>query len=210
MGDLGIVIYKDKVVPVFVADGGPHNKLGEGSSILHKLIGEDKCKPGMWRNDGTTRTDKKWTSNTYCTAYKDVSTSGKVLSFVFPGSRTDIAGLTPAQALAKIQAEAPKRFAQLKTNTEPVLQLNQPTPGQSFSVNTPVTFSGTAKPQVETIKATIGPNGPFTIAELSSVESTWTFTQTFRSPGNNRPVTLVPFDSNNKPLPSLTFTITIQ
>jgi hypothetical protein len=65
MGDLGIVIYKDKIVPVFVADGGPHNKLGEGSSLLHKLIGEDKCESGKWRNDGTTRPDKKWTSDIY-------------------------------------------------------------------------------------------------------------------------------------------------
>jgi hypothetical protein len=31
-GDLGIVIYKDKIVPIFVADGGPNNKMGEGSS----------------------------------------------------------------------------------------------------------------------------------------------------------------------------------
>ncbi len=210
-GDLGIVVYKDKVVPVFVADGGPHNKLGEGSSSLHQLIGEDKCKTGMWRNDGTTLPDdKKWTSDKYCLGYNNSSVPDKVLFFVFPSSRTEIAGLKPAQALAKIQAEAPKRFAQLKTNTEPVLKLNQPTSGQSFSVNMPVTFSGTAKPEVETIKASIGPGGPFPIAELSNVGDKWIFTQTFRNTGKNRPVTLQPFDANNKPLAPLTFTITIQ
>jgi hypothetical protein len=211
MGDLGIVIYKDKIVPVFVADGGPHNKLGEGSSLLHKLIDEDKCKPGMWRNDGTTLPDKiKWTSDIYCKKYINKSTSSQVLSFVFPGSRTEIVGLTPIQALAKIQSEAPKRFAKLKTNSESVLKLDQPTSGQLFSLNTPVTFSGTAKPEVTKIKATIGPGGPFAIAELTDVANTWTFTQTFRNPGKDRPVTLQPFNSQNQPLKDLTFTITIE
>ena len=210
MGDLGIVIYKDKIVPVFVADGGPHNKLGEGSSLVHKLIGEDKCKPGMWRNDGTTPPDEKWTSDKYCTDYNDVSTSGKILSFVFPGSRTEIAGLTPTQALAKIQSEAPKRFAKLKTNSESALKLEQPKSGQRFSVNTPVTFSGTAKPEVTKIKATIGPGGPFTIAELNNVAGNWTFTQTFRNTGENRTVTLQPFNSQDQPLKDLTFTVTIE
>ncbi len=210
IGDLGIVIYKDKVVPVFVADGGPHNKLGEGSSLLHKLIGEDKCEPGNWRNDGTTRPNKKWTSDIYCTEYKNESTSSQVLSFVFPGSRTEIVGLNPTQALAKIQSEAPKRFSKLKINSEPVLKLNQPTSGQRFSVNTPVTFSGTAKPEVTKIKATIGPGGPFAIAELTDVVGTWTFIQTFRNPGKDRTVTLQPFNSQNQPLADLTFTITIE
>ena len=210
IGDLGIVVYKNKIVPVFVADGGPHNKLGEGSSSLHKLIGEDKCKSGMWRDDGTTRPDKKWTSDIYCLDHKDYSVSDKVLFFVFPGSRTAIAGLSPTQALAKIQSEAHNRFEKLKENSPSVLKLNQPTPGQSFAVNTPVAFSGTAAPEVSIIKVTIGPGGPFSIAELKDVGEKWTFTQTFRNTGKDRPVTLQPFDLNDRPLKSLTFTITIQ
>lgn len=90
-----------------------------------------------------------------------------------------------------------------------MLKLNQPTSGQRFSVNTPVTFSGTAKPEVTKIKATIGPGGPFTIAELNNVAGNWTFTQTFRNTGENRTVTLQPFNSQNQPLKDLTFTITI-
>jgi hypothetical protein len=100
-------------------------------------------------------------------------------------------------------------FAKLKTNSESVLKLDQPTSGQLFSLNTPVTFSGTAKPEVTKIKATIGPGGPFAIAELTDVANTWTFTQTFRNPGKDRPVTLQPFNSQNQPLKDLTFTITI-
>jgi hypothetical protein len=98
----------------------------------------------------------------------------------------------------------------LKTNSDPVIKLSQPTSGQSFSVNTLVTFSGTAKPEVTKIKATIGPGGPFTIAEINDVAGTWTFTQTFRNTGKDRMVTLQPFNSQNQPLKDLTFTITIE
>jgi hypothetical protein len=209
-GDFGVVIYKNKTVPILVADGGPHNKIGEGASSLHRLIGEDKCEPGKLRTDGTTRSDRTWTSDIHCTDFINSSVEGKVLFFIFPGSRTEIAGLTPTQALAKIQSEAPKRFAKLKTNSEPVLKLNQPTSGQRFSVNTPVTFSGTAKSEVTQIKATIGPGGPFAIAELTNLAGTWTFTKTFLNTGKDRPVTLQPFNSQNQPLKDLTFTITIE
>jgi hypothetical protein len=91
-----------------------------------------------------------------------------------------------------------------------VLKLNQPTSGQRFSVNTPVTFSGTAKSEVTQIKATIGPGGPFAIAELTNLAGTWTFTKTFLNTGKDRPVTLQPFNSQNQPLKDLTFTITIE
>ena len=91
-----------------------------------------------------------------------------------------------------------------------MLKLDQPTSGQLFSLNTPVTFSGTAKPEVTKIKATIGPAGPFAIAELTDISGTWTFTQTFRNTGKDRTVTLQPFNSQNQPLKDLTFTITIE
>ena len=211
-GDFGVVIYKNKIVPVLVADGGPHNKIGEGASSLHRLIGEDKCKPGKLRTDGKTRSDKKWTSDIYCTDFINSSVQGKVLFFIFPGSRSEIAGLSPTQALAKIQAEALKRFEKLKGNSQnqSVIKLNQPTSGQSFSMNTSVTFSGTASPEVSMIKASIGPGGPFAIAELTNVSDTWTFTQTFRNIGKDRTITLQPFNSQNQPLQALTFTITIK
>src|SRR2546423_5614918 len=41
-GDLGVVVFTDKIVPVFVADGGPHNKLWEGAAALFKAIWEDR------------------------------------------------------------------------------------------------------------------------------------------------------------------------
>ncbi|TRU82557.1 MAG: hypothetical protein EWV76_14335 [Microcystis novacekii Mn_MB_F_20050700_S1] len=210
LGDLGIVIYKDKIVPVFIADHGPYNKLGEGSARVHELIGEDKCKTGKRRTDGKTRPDveKRWTSDTYCEDHKDVSVDDKVLFFIFPNSK--ISDLSPSNAVAKINAEALKRFENLKDNRQGVIQLNQPQSGQSFAVNTAVTFSGTANPEVSRIKVSIGPGGLFEIADLKNVKKNWTFEQVFNTKGSNRPVIIQPFDATDKPLKPLNFTITIQ
>ena len=98
-GDLGVVVFKDKVVPVFIADGGPHNKLGEGSTALLKAIGEDRCKE--WR-DG------------HCERIRDVSVQGGVLFFLFPNSA--ITDLTPENALQRVKDEALRRFGELKSN----------------------------------------------------------------------------------------------
>lgn len=97
-GDLGVVIFKDKVVPVFVADGGPHNKLGEGSEALLKALGEDRC--------------RQMSADGHCNSYRDQSVERGVLFFLFPNSK--IPGLTPANALEKIRAEAMNRFERLK------------------------------------------------------------------------------------------------
>lgn len=97
-GDIGVVVYKDKVVPVFIADGGPHNKLGEGSTALLKAIGEDRCL--LWR-DG------------HCERFHDVSVAGKVLFFLFPNSK--LPDFTPENALEKVNAAALRRFEELKS-----------------------------------------------------------------------------------------------
>jgi hypothetical protein len=96
-GDLGVVVFRDKVVPVFVADGGPHNKLGEGSAALFRELGQDRC--------------RRVGSGGHCERYRDVSIEGGVLFFLFPGSR--IPGLTPESAPESIRREALRRFAEL-------------------------------------------------------------------------------------------------
>lgn len=96
-GDLGVVVFRDKVVPVFVADGGPHNKLGEGSAALFREVGQDRC--------------RRVGSGGHCEHYLDASIERGVLFFLFPGSR--IQGLTPDNALEKIRSEALRRFAEL-------------------------------------------------------------------------------------------------
>jgi Fungal chitosanase of glycosyl hydrolase group 75 len=40
-GDFGVVIANGKMVPVIVADGGPANKIGEGSTALLKALSND-------------------------------------------------------------------------------------------------------------------------------------------------------------------------
>lgn len=97
-GDLGVVVFKDKIVPVFIADGGPHNKLGEGSNALFKGLGEDRC--------------REWGANGHCRKYKNASIERGVLTFLFPNSR--ISGLNPENALEKVRAEALAKFERLK------------------------------------------------------------------------------------------------
>lgn len=96
-GDLGVVVFGDRVVPVFVADGGPHNKLGEGSAALFRELGQDRC-----RRMGT---------GGHCERYLDASIERGVLFFLFPGSR--VQGLTPDSAPETIRREALRLFAEL-------------------------------------------------------------------------------------------------
>lgn len=97
-GDLGVVVFEDKIVPVFVADGGPNNKLGEGSEALFKAVGKDRC--------------RKVDRDGHCERYHDASIDGKVLFFLFPRSRID--GITPENALESIRREALRRFGDLQ------------------------------------------------------------------------------------------------
>jgi hypothetical protein len=78
-GDLGIVIYGRTWVPAIIADGGPFNKLGEGSSKLFELIGEDRCR--AWLSDrkhcvGDRRSDP----------YRDSSARHSATYIFYPGS----------------------------------------------------------------------------------------------------------------------------
>jgi hypothetical protein len=41
IGDYGVVIVGDRIVPVIIADGGPAYKIGEGSTALLKALSED-------------------------------------------------------------------------------------------------------------------------------------------------------------------------
>jgi len=96
-GDLGVVIYGDRVVPVFVADTGPTARIGEGSAALMRGLGVDRC---LERNtDG------------HCTKYNNSSIEEKVLFFVFPKSK--IKGLQRETALKTVSEKALKRFDDL-------------------------------------------------------------------------------------------------
>ncbi|HEX8736020.1 MAG TPA: glycoside hydrolase family 75 protein [Pyrinomonadaceae bacterium] len=101
-GDFGIVIYRDKMIPVFVADTGPDFRIGEGSAALLRAVGVDRCKA---RNE-----------ERHCTDYEDSSIEENVLFFIFPNSKSK--DLKKENALAVIKEKALKRFEEFKKSLE--------------------------------------------------------------------------------------------
>ncbi len=96
-GDIGVVVYHGRVVPVIVADTGPYPLLGEGSLALHRALGHDWC---VRRNGAGT-----------CIAVADEveSIGGDVTTVLFPGSAPQ--GLTPATIAETVRREALRRWA---------------------------------------------------------------------------------------------------
>ncbi len=109
-GDLGVVIYHGRVVPVIVADTGPYALLGEGSLALHRALGRELC----------TKRDATGT----CRAVVDEmeSIGGDVTTVLFPGSAPQ--GLTPATIGTVVRREALRRWA-----TSPLSRTVRPTKG---------------------------------------------------------------------------------
>jgi hypothetical protein len=113
MGDMGVVIYKDRWVPVFIADGGPFMRLGEGSSRLFEELGETRCK--KWNADKTFCVGPGRTTINACSSkpsksaypYCDFGLSRHVVFVAYPGSKDD--ALTPDTARDRLCA-----FAQSK------------------------------------------------------------------------------------------------
>jgi hypothetical protein len=93
-GDFGVVIYGDKWVPAFVADGGPYNKLGEASAAVLAALGQDRCRH---RN-----------SSGFCDRYREASIPRDVITIVFPHS--SLAGMTSDKAMAWMCSNAKDRL----------------------------------------------------------------------------------------------------
>ncbi|MGH8048288.1 MAG: glycoside hydrolase family 75 protein, partial [Chthoniobacterales bacterium] len=77
MGDVAVVIYKDRKTAAICGDIGPFHKIGEGSIGLHQELmpaAPDPCR--MHRDQATG----------FCTRIFDASIDDDVLFFVFPGS----------------------------------------------------------------------------------------------------------------------------
>ena len=102
MKDMGVVIYRDKWSPVFIADGGPFMRLGEGSARLFETLDESRCK--KWNSDGTRCVgpgDSEY-------PYRNFGLSSKVIFIIYPGSRS--ATLSPETAIAEICAFAERKL----------------------------------------------------------------------------------------------------
>jgi hypothetical protein len=96
LGNVGVVIFRDHVVPVIVADGGPFNKIGEGSMALHRALGTELC---------LTRSNEG-----ICTKVNlhPSSIEGGVTTIIFVDSGTP--GATAATVEKATQQEATKLF----------------------------------------------------------------------------------------------------
>lgn len=105
VGDLGIVIYKGKLVPVFVVDSGPYFRIGEGSAALFRELGADRC----YKYDGKQ-----------CLSFEkgNYSIGSNVLFFIFPNSKIDKKILNKDNAVELINELAMKKFAELEKSFE--------------------------------------------------------------------------------------------
>jgi hypothetical protein len=95
IGNLGVVVYKGKWTPAFIADGGPFMRLGEASSKVFKLLGEDRCK--KWSPDGTHCVGK----NDSKPPYKDNSVERDVIFIAFPGNPTEMTAANAIDTICK-------------------------------------------------------------------------------------------------------------
>lgn len=93
LGDMGVVVYKDRWTPILIGDGGPFMRLGEGSSRVFEAIGESRCK--KWSDDGKTCVGP---GNVY--PYRNFGLGGDVIFIAYPGSRSS--SITPANAVATL------------------------------------------------------------------------------------------------------------
>jgi hypothetical protein len=102
-GDIGVVVWKDKVVYAIVGDTGPVQKIGEGSMALHDALGHPVC----------TAHDQKG----ICTHVSNNSIERGVLYIIFPDTRALIyPDLTPVNLKARLATLGPPLFARLKAS----------------------------------------------------------------------------------------------
>jgi hypothetical protein len=102
LGNLGVVIFGDKITGAIFADEGPAMKIGEASIRVHELI----RKPGApWKGDPAKK------------ILLDASEEKGVLYFVFNDTLFDIDTFGPSKQdamAAAIQKAAAERFAKMK------------------------------------------------------------------------------------------------
>lgn len=102
VGDFGVVVLGDVVVPVIVADTGPYNKLGEGSVALHRALGRELCAERDAAGVCTRMIDQVW------------SIDQDVVTILFPGSaRHD---LTPQTIAEAVRSEGLRLWAGLRAD----------------------------------------------------------------------------------------------
>jgi hypothetical protein len=76
IGDVAVVIFKDKIAAAVCADLGPFNKIGEASIRVHEALQQGGCPDPCSQRD----------ANNFCLRTRNSSVEQDVLYFVFPGS----------------------------------------------------------------------------------------------------------------------------
>jgi hypothetical protein len=94
MRDIGVAILKGKWTPVFIADGGPFMRLGEGSPRVFEAFGESRCK--KWSGDGKRCVGPGGTVY----PYRNFGVSKDVVFILYPKSGK--ADMTLDNAIARI------------------------------------------------------------------------------------------------------------
>lgn len=106
MGDVTVVVYRDKISAAVCGDLGPGKKIGEGSIRLHENFHPPAPDPCSLRDgDG------------FCKKILNASIEEDVLFFVFPDSKFG-AELTPANLEARVKARAFALFSRLRGEGE--------------------------------------------------------------------------------------------
>jgi len=76
IGDVAVVIFKDKITAAVCADLGPFNKIGEASIRVHEALQQSGCPDPCSQRD----------AGGFCLRTRNSSVEQDVLYFVFPGS----------------------------------------------------------------------------------------------------------------------------
>lgn len=102
MGDVAIVIFKDKMTAAVCADAGPFNKIGEASIAVHQEL-MPRCPDPCVQRD----------AQGHCLRTRNASVGQDVLFFVFPNSAFGPGGLTAANINANVRQRAIQLYNQL-------------------------------------------------------------------------------------------------
>jgi hypothetical protein len=96
IGDLAIVIFKDKTAAAICGDLGPFNKIGEASIRVHEALQQQGCP------DPCSKRDDKG----FCARARNASVEQDVLYFVFPNSAFAAGELDLATINTKVKERA--------------------------------------------------------------------------------------------------------
>lgn len=95
IGDVAIVVFKDKITPAICGDLGPPTKIGEASIHVHEAL-QPACPDPCSRRD----------ANGFCLRARNSSVEEDVLYFVFPNSTFDKGELTLDNINTKVSERA--------------------------------------------------------------------------------------------------------